>query len=256
MPFAWSRKPVPSIFDWTSDLRSYTKDGSLLDIHSLPPPPTFMLHNEHGDRIDTTTSEYPEQCLVHNFLNPNSIVLELGARYGSVSCVINKLLNNPRNQVSVEPDSTVWSALEQNLEINECSPNVYKGFVSKKKLGLTQMGYASMAVETNSTTIPSKSVKELETEFGLHFTALVADCEGFLETFFNENPFLYTQLHTVLFEADFPNKCDYTTIRTTLKAHGFVEHIHGFQNVYIKQNEVLFDTRDRSPEETVYGESV
>lgn len=234
MPFAWSRKPKEDPFAWTKDLRFFDSSGKEVDISKFQSPSRLVLHNEHGSIINTTLSEYPEQVLTYTYLDEDSCVLELGARYGSVSCIINKKLSNKSNQVSVEPDSTVWSALEKNIIRNNCQITLYKGFVSSKKLGLAQMGYASSAVESATSTIPSISVKELEISHSLKFDTLIADCEGFLETFFDENPFLYQQLHTVIFEADFPNKCNYTKIRNTLKSHGFQEIIHGFQNVYKK----------------------
>jgi hypothetical protein len=160
--------------------------------------------------------------------------LELGARYGSVSCIINKKLETKSNQVSVEPDSNVWNALEQNILLNECTVTLHKGFVSRKPLELLNYGYASVSTPVNQSTKESLSVEQLESKYAIRFDTLVADCEGFLETFFDENPFLYSQLHTVIFEADYPNKCNYDKIRSTLKTNGFKELIHGFQNVYKK----------------------
>jgi hypothetical protein len=78
------------------------------------------------------------------------------------------------------------------------------------------------------------SVEMLEEKYGLKFTVLVADCEGFLGTFFQEHPNMYQQLTKVIFEADSPKSCDYEAIRAQLRTHGFIEVIRGFQNVYIK----------------------
>ena len=44
------------------------------------------------------------------------------------------------------------------------------------------------------------------------------------------------QLHTVIFEADYPQKCNYDRLRTELKRHGFSEIVSGFQNVFKKMN--------------------
>lgn len=234
MPFAWSRKQPQNTFSWANDLRSYNETHQEIQIETYSLPPKITLYDEHGNLIDASKSEYPEQALVHKYLDESSTVLELGARYGSVSCVINKKLTNKSNQISVEPDSIVWPALERNIAENGCQVVLHKGFVSKKSLSLIPMGYASTAVESINSTILSVSVEELETTYGLKFDTLIADCEGFLETFFDENLHLYHQLHTVIFEADFPNKCNYDKIRTELKSHGFREIIHGFQNVYKK----------------------
>ena len=93
-------------------------------------------------------------------------MLELGARYGTVSCTINKKLNNKKNQVSVEPDDRVWNALDVNKIKNACDFNIVKGFVTNKKLDLTNLGegmsaYGATFIENNDTKIPSYSLDDL-----------------------------------------------------------------------------------------------
>ena len=189
--------------------------------------------------VDTNKIEKPEQDLANYFIKENDIVLELGARYGSVSCVINSKLNNKNNQVVVEPDDRVWDALEKNKKRNNCEFNIIKGFISNKKLDLTNLdywidGYGSTFIESNNTKIPSYSLDEIKTKYNLDFNVLVADCEGFLEVFFNENPDFYDNLRLIIFEADYPNKCNYNKIRNTLKNKKFTEILHGFQNVWAR----------------------
>ena len=89
--------------------------------------------NELGDQINTNDFEVQEQELAKKYIKENDVVLELGARYGSVSCVINSKLNCKTNQVSVEPDDRVWNALERNRIINKANFHIVKGFISKKK---------------------------------------------------------------------------------------------------------------------------
>lgn len=236
MPFVWSRKQpkVVDDFAWTNHLEFYDSNGVQTNTDNFQQPPDIVLYDEKGNKIDNLKAEYPEQTLSHNFVDSSACVLELGARYGSVSIIVNKKLENKDNQVSVEPDSSVWDPLEKNIANNGCSIHVHKGFVSKKKRTLIPYGYAATSYEDNNSTSESLSVEEIESKYNLKFDTLIADCEGFLETFFDENPHLYDQLHTVIFEADFPNKCNYDKIRTQLKASGFNELVHGFQNVYKK----------------------
>lgn len=68
--------------------------------------------------------------------------------------------------------------------------------------------------------------------YGLKFTTLVADCEGFLQTFFEENPWMYDQLNTVLYEQDNKEKCDYKVIADNLKKHGLTKLLDGFHVVW------------------------
>ena len=194
----------------------------------------LICFDEHGNRVDTARFENPEQILAKTYVNPFSTVLELGARYGSVSCVINKKLLNKQNQVSVEPDESVWSVLEKNIAMNNCSVRLHKGIVSKKSYSVIQEGYSTHVLPSENTNLNSISVEDLQTKYGLVFDTLVADCEGFLESFFDDHPFLYQQLHTVIFEADSPHRCCYEKIRAALKENGFSEIVSGFQNVYMK----------------------
>ncbi len=195
----------------------------------------------HGNKIDTTAIEKPEQDLANQYILGNDVVLELGARYGSVSCVVNSKLNNKKNQVVVEPDSRVWNALEQNKINNNCEFNIVKGFISNKKLDLTNLdvcldGYGATFVENSNTKISSYSLDEIKNKYNLNFNVLVADCEGFLEVFFDENPSFYDNLRLIIFEADYPEKCNYDKIKNKLIEKHFYKMVEGHQNVWIKMS--------------------
>ena len=180
--------------------------------------------NENGNVFNHLYIERTEQLHAEKYIPADAKVLELGARYGTVSCVINKRLSNPYNQVSVEPDHRVWNALENNRDSNGCSFHILKGAVSNKKLALNinlPDGYATQTVVSDNTSLQCVTLNELQTMYNLRFDTLVADCEGFLETFFDENPELYDQLTRILFEKDCPDKCNYDKIKDNLRIHGF-----------------------------------
>jgi FkbM family methyltransferase len=192
-----------------------------------------------GNRIDTNKMEIREQILVNKYVKKNDIVLELGARYGSVSCRINYKLNNKYNQVVVEPDSRVWEALEKNKKNNNCDFTIVKGFISNKKLDLINLdgtwnGYASTYIENDNTKIPSYTLEEIMLKYIKKFNVLVADCEGCLELFFDENPDFYDNLRLIIFEEDYPNKCNYNKIKNKLIEKKFNKIVEGHQNVWIK----------------------
>jgi FkbM family methyltransferase len=181
--------------------------------------------NEHGDRVDTERWEKREQIHANGFIEPDDVVLELGARYGSVSVVINRKLRNPLNHVAVDPDERIWGALERNRKVNGCKFRILKGVISRNPVKLAELdecaGYGTTSVHTmEQTTVKSYTLEEVQELTGLKFTALVADCEGFLGTFFEENPWLYDQLNTVLYEQDCDWKCDYHLIAKNLREHG------------------------------------
>jgi FkbM family methyltransferase len=194
-------------------------------------------YDENDNIIDHKSIENTEQQLANLYILNDDIVLELGARYGTVSCAINKKLTNKKNQVSIEPDSRVWTALEMNKIRNGCNFNIVNGFVSNKKLDLTNLetNYGTTYIENENTLIPSFSLNEIKYKYKINkFTAIVADCEGFLELFFDENPELYDDLRIIIFEADYEEKCNYNKIRNKLFELNFTKILEGHQNVWIK----------------------
>lgn len=192
----------------------------------------MVYYDENNKIIDSENLEKDEQDIAKQYIDPDNVVLELGARYGTVSCVINKILNNKQNQVVIEPDVKVWDALEKNKNINDCGFHIIKGFISNKKFSLSDNGYGSSAIESQESQIESYSLQDIESKFNLKFDTLVADCEGCLETFFDEYPHMYNQLKNITFEEDYSHKCNYDKIKAKLLESGFVK-------VYEKFNEVL-----------------
>jgi FkbM family methyltransferase len=203
----------------------------------------MKIEDLYGNLVNIECMEKTEQDLTNQYILENDVVLELGARYGSVSCTINSKLNNKKNQVVVEPDNRVWDALEKNKNSNNCEFYIVKGFISNKKLDLTNLddcfgGYGSTFVESDNTNIPSYSLDEIKNKYNLDFNVLIADCEGFLEVFFDENPNIYDNLRLIIFEADYPDKCNYDKIKNNLIEKNFNNLLEGHQNVWIKSSMV------------------
>lgn len=197
------------------------------------------IYDQRGKKINLEKFEHKEQTLAKKYIQPSDVVLELGARYGSVSCVINSKLNNKKKQVVVEPDQRVWQALKQNKKINKCQFHIVEGFISKNKLDLINLdvyygGYGASCVKSDDTQIPSYTLESIENKYNLKFNVLVADCEGGLEYFFQENPNFYKTLRLIIFEADYKENCDYDKIKDKLKSEGFVNKLEGHQNVWLK----------------------
>jgi FkbM family methyltransferase len=194
--------------------------------------------DEKGRIINHLHVERTEQLQAERYITADSVVLELGARYGTVSCAINSKLSNPANQVSVEPDTRVHEALEYNMQANNCSFHILKGVVSKTLVQLEAIdswdGYGTTSVKADTSSIPSYTLEEVESKYGLTFNTVVADCEGFLEQFMDENPKLYTSLNLIMFEKDYPHKCNYDKIMMLLSENGFTRLEDGFHQVWKK----------------------
>ena len=201
----------------------------------------MIIYNEKDEIVDITKVENVEQEQAKQYIKPDDVVLELGARYGSVSCLINKTLKNKNNQVAVEPDSRVWDVLERNRDNNNCEFNIVKGFISNNKLSLDDIdsfeGYGTTSVVDNDSKIMSYKLDDIKTKYNIDkFNVLVADCEGFLETFLNENMNILDDLRLLLFECDRPDKCNYEYIFTLLEGKGFRPIFKSFHCVYIKSD--------------------
>ena len=179
--------------------------------------------DENNNKIDTSTVESEEQRQAGQYIPSDAIVLELGARYGTVSCIISKKLSNSMNLVVVEPDDTVWDALENNMKKNNCNFNIVKGVISNKKLSSSKSGYGATMTSNNSSTISNFSLDEIQQKYKLKFDTLVADCEGCLQDLFDENPVLYDQLKLIIIEHDHPEKTDYELLIQNLKKNNYIE---------------------------------
>jgi FkbM family methyltransferase len=199
----------------------------------------FQIVNELGESIQIHSIEVSEQKLVKQYIKHTDCVLELGARFGLISCLINQILDSKKNQVSVEPDARVWDALEKNKLYNECEFWIVKGTISSVPMALKNLqganGYATQSYPDPASNIPFFSLQEIREKTGIErFSVLFVDCEGCMEQFLSENEYLLNEVRLVLFEKDNPRACNYTKIRELLISYAFTEIHCGFHNVWSK----------------------
>jgi FkbM family methyltransferase len=196
----------------------------------------IKIYNEQGELVDLKKRERFEQELVKQHILPTDSVLELGARYGSVSVIVNKIIKNKSNQVVVEPDSRVWEALELNKKNNNCEFKIFKGLVGKNKYSLTNKekfdGYAATMVLDPESDIESITLENLLSKFKINPNVLIVDCEGCFELFVDENIDFIKNLRMIMYEADYPNKSDYIKIENILIENGY-KIIDVWSNQYV-----------------------
>lgn len=201
-------------------------------------------YDEHNNIIPHQNLEREEQLDVFTFLNKDSNVLELGARYGTVSCLINRILTNKENHVAVEPDTTVIEALTKNRDNQGCKFHIFNGIVSKKPVSLIPFGYSSMTIPSESESdVPIISLNQLQEKHSLKFDVIVADCEGCMCQFVEENDM--SQFKSIFLEKDQCHMCDYEKVEAHLSSLGFLR-IHNhlnivFRSVYINMNFLPFN---------------
>ncbi len=193
-----------------------------------------IFYNEKNELIDHKKNEIDEQYQSYKFIEPNDIVLELGGRYGTVSCVINKLVNEKEKHVVVEPDENVIPVLEKNKLNNQCNFTILPKFISNKNKKIVYDGYGTRIIDDNNSNKNDKQISydEFKKYFPQSFNVLVADCEGCLEEFLDIMGGDIHFLKKIIFEEDQPNICNYQKIKEKLVSLGYVEKNKSFNEVF------------------------
>jgi FkbM family methyltransferase len=194
-------------------------------------------YDENDKEIDILTYETTEQWIADNFISNDSVVLELGGRYGVVASKINQKLYNKKAHVVIEPDTSIISALKLNLKNHSCECSVFNGIISKTPMFFEAQGLASRTrcqpCSSESTLTQTKTLQQLIEETGLQFNTLVVDCEGCLEKFINENITYLPKFKLITFEEDFHLECNYNKIKQILGANRFTCIRPGGHSVWV-----------------------
>ena len=230
------KKKIWNSHDWENMKILYPnrKHLKLKDLDKIP------YYDENNKIIDHFKNERIEQYISNDYITPNMCVLELGGRYGTVSCVINNKLENPKNHVVFEPDKTVIPALIKNRKNHKSKFTIFNGVISNKPVSIVYDGYATKIIETKTkikknNEIKTWSLNEIIKKTNLHFNCLVADCEGCLESFFKENLDYIKNFELIIFEKDMPNICNYTFISNKLLEFDFICLNNNFVSVWKKK---------------------
>jgi len=178
--------------------------------------------DENDNIVNHRELERNEQNIARKYIPSHSTVLELGARYGTVSCVINSILSDPTKHVAVDPDISIIKALEKNRTSHGAQFHIFNGVVSRKPLFLQLESYCTHTTSQDTgVSVSPVSIEQLEEMYSLKFDCLVADCEGFMEQFIRENEEFVQRLETVTYEEDQASRCDYAYVTERLQSFGF-----------------------------------
>lgn len=198
-----------------------------------------MFVDEDGKEINIQNFEYTEQEFASQYIEAEDVVLELGARYGTVTVKIQEKLARKNLHVAVEPDPKVVPCLRENLQRHGSQARILDSIVSKTPGTVEGEGYSTyvrMEPKENAVCCSMTTVEELEAELGTKFTALVADCEGCLGPFLQDFPSFLQQLRMIMYEKDEGyGQTNYESIQKQLVDLGFekIAHKHN-QFVYTK----------------------
>jgi len=171
-----------------------------------------VFYDENNNILNDNSRNVEEgtRFIINKYIKPDFKVLELGARYGTVSVCLDYLLDEPKKQLlCVDPDSTIKNCLEKNKNINNCSFNIFNGAISKKDLYVCYNGccwetktYTTPPIGLKSEKIFTLSIEEIHKLYNINFNCLIADCEGFLLEFIKENEDFFDNLICVIYEED------------------------------------------------------
>ena len=169
-------------------------------------------------------------------------MLELGGRYGVVSCEINKKLKDKTKHLVVDPDPVVFVHMVNNIVMNGGNCRMFNGIISKTPQYFQPAGLSSRTrckpCSTESVLVPHMSLTDAIAKYGIVFDTLVADCEGCLESFFDENLDYIKNFKLITFEEDYGSECNYDKIKHILDEKNFECIRPGGHSVWVKKQTV------------------
>jgi len=167
--------------------------------------------------------ESPEHTLARKWIPANATVLEFGARFGTTTCELAKILKNSGRLVTIEPDEAVWGFLESNVKSHNCLAHVLRGAISSSPLRMLKSGYGGRSDVSNlrgGMTVPTFTWDEVEKASGLKFDTLLIDCEGCAQDMMDQiGPKIQSQIKTIVIEADMPLRNTPETQTSDCKKH-------------------------------------
>jgi hypothetical protein len=166
----------------------------------------MIIYDNKGKIVNYNQVESVEVKQAMEYIREDDRVLELGARWGGVAVTTNKILKDKDKHYVVECDPSVWDTLEFNKNNNNCKFNIIKGTISKKRQRILGKSWATHTVEDHESEIPNYPLPLVD------FNVLIADCEGAIEQFYDENKEFFKGLRLILLEKDRPNHCNYDRI--------------------------------------------
>jgi FkbM family methyltransferase len=197
----------------------------------------IFFYDNNNKKINLKSYEMFEQYLISKWIKSTDIVLELGGRYGIVSCTINILLDSQykNKHVVIEPDSSVLKKLFKNKKNTGSKFTVVKTPINNNEIFFYKnnesMGLGNFTGD-NKTNIDNSEFEKIKinnithndffNKFKQKFNVLVADCEGCLCDFFNQNEKILSQLEMIIFELDNESICNYDNIYNLFNKYNFI----------------------------------
>ena len=180
------------------------------------------IHKKLTLKYGNINGELPEQKVILKHLPPDAKVLEFGGNIGRASLIINHVLEDKTQQLTVESDPNIAKQLKENRDLNNAKFKILEGVISNKKF--IQKGWRtkqSDRLESGWKWIPNYSLENILVKYNINFDTIVADCEGCIVSFFKENTDFIKQIKLIILEHDFSDKKDLNYFKNLMSKNNF-----------------------------------
>jgi FkbM family methyltransferase len=202
---------------------------TLANVHSV-------MRLKHG----LFSEEFPEQMLETMFIQPDDVVLELGANVGRNTLVIASILQDASKLLAVESCPESFAKLQENIEANKDRllmlhrGNLKQSIINVENKALSnvplmQKGWNTFPMPVNDQ-LPDDTFKKVETitfanleqKHNLKFNVLVADVEGAMFSILaNDAANVLKNMRMVVIENDFKELREKQFVDATFATFGF-----------------------------------
>ena len=193
--------------------------------------------DENGNVVSHKELEVEEQEIASKYIKKDDKVLELGARYGTVSAIILDKIADTKNSVIVDPDTNITQALTNNLNKGGYEDaRIFVGTMgSHKKKIHSNDSYATYteSCEGDECNIENMTYDNLQRKYDITFNTIVADCEGCLPELIDHIEDM-DPIKKIIFETDRAGNVDYNKLYTKLNERGFKNVREGFVQIWVK----------------------
>jgi len=182
------------------------------------------LQNHININHGTFSDEYPEQLMAVKYINENSKVLEIGGNIGRNTLIINCILKDPKNLVTLESDPNIARLLEDNLKINSFESHVEASALSLVPLIQNAWNTTPMIdniIPDGWKQVSTINFSNLVKKYNVDFDTLVADCEGALYYILKDDSSILNNINLIIIENDFSDISHKEFVDSLFKTNGF-----------------------------------
>lgn len=185
-------------------------------------------------------AEYEKQKrdTIVKFLKPDAKILEIGGRFGLISCTMNQMIKDPASHVVLEPDKQVLVALSKNKASTQCQFQIFSGTISSAPVALNgkhgTLGECNVfrKSEQPDMVIPTYTYDEFKNLMNFKHNTLVMDCEGAFVEMLRDFPDMIYDAIWIFIHWDARLPKNNHVYRNFVMAHGFREVLNGHQETF------------------------